>query len=91
MKNKYGTTETIEEYHPNGKKSYYYCNTLDQIGFGWKAVTEQIYDEDGKITISRSQYTITNYWETTDEFGNKFSHSFTYPRNLKIKHDEQNT
>jgi len=88
MKNKYGTTEKIEEYHPNGKKSYYYCNTLDDEGFGWKAVQEYEFNQDGEMIIQRGQYSITNYWNTTDEFGNKFSHSFSYPRNLKTKHDE---
>ena len=88
MKNKYGTTEKIEEYHENGKKSYYYCNTLDNKGSGWKAVLEHIYNEDEKLIISRGEYSITNYWDVTDQFGNKFSHSFTYPRNLKTKTDE---
>lgn len=85
MKNKYGTTEKIEEYHENGQRSYFYQNTLDIQGFGFKAVIEHIYNEEGKIIISRSENYITNFWETTDEFGNKFSHSFTYPRNIKTE------
>jgi hypothetical protein len=91
MKNKYGTTEKIEEYHPNGKKSYYYYNTLDNK-YGFNAVGEYIYNEDGEMITQRGTNYITNYWNTIDEFGNKFSHSFSYPRNLKTKHDElQNT
>ena len=85
MKNKYGTTEKIEEYHENGQRSYFYQNTLDIQEFGFKAVIEHIYNEEGKIIISRSENYITNFWETTDEFGNKFSHSFTYPRNIKTE------